>query len=452
MKRVLFFAYYFPPTGGAGVQRAVKFVKYLPEFGYQCSVVAGLDSKLFVNLELDHSLHESLNCYISRITLNRFEAFQYKIFNQTLRRYFPFAAMRWWKTSARRALEHAVKESKPDVIITTVSPFMSADVTADIARKYNIPWVLDMRDPWALDPINYYPSYLHYTSDLRNMHRACKSANAVIMNTPDSLKALRDTFADVDQQKTFCITNGWDDEDFVASVRNYQLADGPLKIVHTGVFHTQNALKLDPASRKAFGVKEHRIMDCLRYSAGNPHLLARTPFYLLKSIRQLIDAEKIQKNDIKLIFAGANTSSDIEMARKFNLEDVVEFKGYLNHDDSVNLLSDSDVLFLPLHIPTKGSRNPLIVPGKVYEYMASGKPILSLVPEGDCRNFLERYGNSFICDPADCDSISNTIVDIVSRRKNKVLNEQMNVEFTNQFKRKELSVKLKQVLDFAIEK
>ena len=432
------------------MQRAVKFVKYLPQFGYQCAVVAGSDSKMFVNLELDHSLHEQLNCDIYRIKLNWFEAFQYKIFKPMLRRYLPAVAMRWWNTSAKRALEQAVKESKPDVIFTTVSPFMSANVTACIAGKYNIPWVLDMRDPWALDPINYYPSYLHYAADLHNMRRACRSADAVIMNTPDSLKALRDTFTDIDQQKTFCITNGWDDEDFAESTRDSQFADGPLKIVHTGVFHTQNALKLDPASRKAFGIKEHGIMDCLRYSVGNPHLLARTPFYLLKSIRQLIDNGKIQKKDIRLIFAGANTPSDIEMARKFDLEDIVEFKGYLNHDDSVKLLGDSDVLFLPLHVPLKGSENPLIVPGKMYEYMASGKHILGLVPKGDCRNFLNEYGNATVVEPNDVDSIAHAILRLKEKKAESSLDVPCNIEFLNKFERRNLTSPLADVFNFVL--
>jgi hypothetical protein len=120
-----------------------------------------------------------------------------------------------------------------------------ACVAESLSKKYHIPWVLDMRDPWALDPINGYATIWHYYRDLYAMKRACQSANAVIMNTPDSLDAAKAAFPNIESKKFMSITNGWDAEDFKGFSYSTVFHDSakPMKLVHTGVFHTRSASK-----------------------------------------------------------------------------------------------------------------------------------------------------------------------------------------------------------------
>ena len=94
MKRLLIFSYYFPPTGGAGVQRAVNFVKNLPDLGFDCYVLAGTDKNFCFNLNKDNSLDCISNEKVFRITLNKFENLQSKIFPGFIKRYLPSIALR----------------------------------------------------------------------------------------------------------------------------------------------------------------------------------------------------------------------------------------------------------------------------------------------------------------------------------------------------------------------
>ncbi len=450
MKKLLFFAYYFPPTGGAGVQRAVKFVKYLPEFGYKCAVLSSGEETFKYNLKEDQTLGEKIDAEIFRIKLNKSEQKHSKLYPSALKRYMPGITMKWWKSSAQRSMQEAIDKFEPEVIMVTVSPFMAAEVTMEVAAKNNIPWVLDMRDPWALDPINFYSSKLHYLSDLKKMKKACLNATAVIMNTPNSLRYLKKAFPEVDPHKCFCVTNGWDSDDF----ENFDTTEDTdtataLKIVHTGLFHTNYAQKVDPSSRKILTGKGKNLMDYLRYNSGKTHLLARTPYYLFQAAKNLIDSGRITKNDLLFTFAGVASPADKKLSGLFDMSDIVKWTGYLGHNRSIHLLKNADVLFLPLHICRNGQ--PLIVPGKTYEYMAAKKPILALVPEGDCRNFTKEYRNSFICDPTDCNAISDAITCMIKQKKeNTLVNRKLNNSFVDQFQRKVLTEKLKTVLEFAI--
>src|SRR5205823_1977284 len=84
------------------------------------------------------------------------------------------------------------------------------------------------------------------------------------------------------------------------------------------------------------------------------------------------------------------------------MSNCIRFSGYVSHHESVELIRTADLLFLPMHNLPAGKRSR-IVPGKTYEYMATGRPILAAVPEGDARDYLEKSGTAFICKPDDVD-------------------------------------------------
>ncbi len=86
--------------------------------------------------------------------------------------------------------------------------------------------------------------------------------------------------------------------------------------------------------------------------------------------------------------------------------------GYLDHPEAVSLIRSADLLFLPMHDLPQGVR-ATIVPGKTYEYMASGRPVFAAVPEGDARDILRAAGTAFICRPADDTAMAEIISDRV---------------------------------------
>jgi len=452
MKSVLFLAYYYPPMGGAGIQRVVKFIRYLPDYGYVPVAVAGTgrEDKRISNDDTLLSQVESATTY--RVELTEREKRLRRFCLNKFNRWIPGIAFKWWVAAAKRLCNEVVQIEKPEVICVTVPPYSGVEAAIAVAKKNNIPWVLDMRDPWAIDPIRFYSTWFHYRLDLADMRRACQQANAVILNTPRALATLKDRFPELPPNKLFCITNGWDKNDFNGNTipATQKGLSGPLTIAHTGVFLTRPAIEMDPSSRKILGIRGSKFLETLKYSFGQSHLLARSPYYLLKALRLLLDSGKISENDVHLVFIGDLTQEDKNLVAMFDLSNIVEFKGYVSHQESIRCLTSSDVGFLAVHKPLNG-QPPLTIPGKIYEYMAIKKPILALVPPGDARDFLRQSGLGFICEPTNVEMIGQTLLDLLRRHRSTAeLAVEVDEKFIQQFERRILTKRLAEVLNFAI--
>lgn len=439
MKKALILAYFYPPIGGGGVQRTVKFVKYLPEFGYEPVVITGTGT------ESEFPEDTELEKEVSGVC--RYDI-QFSKSEKLLGSYLRGSIGRWtntsmlcWLKAAGRTLEVVIEKEKPDILFVTTSPFPAAKVIGEVSRRFGIPYVLDMRDPWALDPITRYPTKMHYYLNLMDMRRACRRASAVIMNTPGALNAAVNAFRDIEQDKMFCITNGWDYRDFQTPRQNSNNSNKVLTIVHTGLFRTKIAKKYQ---------QDRNPLRFLRYSVSQIDLLSRTPHYLFEAHRMLVRKNLINPKDIKCIFAGDVTEEDRELVLKHQVGDIVEFTGYLNHKQSIDLLNAADVLFLPLHELGDG-KAPLIVPGKTYEYLASRKPILACVPKGDARDFVRKSGLGFACEPSDVNQIAEMILKLLEQHKSpEGIKLQPNDDFINQFERRRLTQKLADVFDYVL--
>lgn len=452
MRKVLILAYYYPPLGGAGVQRIAKFVKYLPDYGFAPIVVAGTGSedKQISNDETLLSQVESATTYRVELTKGEERLRQFCL-NKFVKR-IPGIPFKWWVAAAKRLCHKVVQIEKPKAICVTVSPFPAVKAAEEVAKKHGIPWVVDMRDPWAIDPLRFYSTWFHYRLDLKTMRHTCHEANAVIMNTPRALAALKDRFPESPSNKLFCITNGWDRQDMDIRITR-KAARNPgkaLNIIYVGGFLTRAAFSIDPISKKLLGVKSNRLFDLVKFSLGKSNLLARSMYYLLKALRLLLDAGKISNNDIHLILVGNLTQEDKNLVSMFGLESMVEYKGFVSHEESIRYLASADVTFLAVHKPLNG-QPPLTIPEKTYEYMAMNKPILALVPPGDARDFVRQSGLGFTCDPTNVEEIAQTLLDLLHKyRSTAELAVEVDEKFIQQFERRILTKKLAEVLNFAI--
>jgi len=448
LTKVLFLTYFFPPAGGAGVQRPVKFLKYLPVFGFEAEVVAGDGSG--IELGRDATLADECPAVkVHPVEMTWWERAAARACRLAGARWVPWYAegLSPWMAAARRRARRALVESRAKIIFATASPFSIADVACALARESGLPWVLDLRDPWALDPIHTYPTYGHYQSARRRMRRACESADAVILNTPNAAEAFRREFPSVEAGKVFCIPNGYDPDDLPARPpsRGEQPPGRPLTIAHSGLFHTARAKRLDPAAREELGVRRLSLLDGLRFRPGVAELLARSPYYLFKAVRKLLDDGAIGHEDIRLHFIGLASEEDKGLAGRFRLEGVVNWAGYLPHQEALEKLARADVLFLPLHAVANG--DPLIVPGKTYEYLALERPILGAVPPGDCRDILERSGLARVCAPTDADGIAAAVLELVREHRAGSIRVNPDRGFIRSFERKRLTGRLAEVFD-----
>jgi hypothetical protein len=419
MTRILFISHFFPPTGGAGVQRSSKFVKYLPHFGFSSVVLTGHsdpnsrwspeDRSLLLDLPAD------LQIFRAKLTPGDQQRSDFHL----LRRNAYLSAGR-----------EAIRDHSPELIFVTMSPFQDARIAAELAGEFGLPWVADLRDPWALDEFQIYRTAWHRREEMKKMRSALASASGIIMNTPVAMQRLISAFPAFKDRPVTSITNGFDSEDFPQGetrVRNERF-----RIVHTGTFHTKLGLnqKLKSTIYKTLG-KCH----------SGVRLLPRSPYYLLRALESIAARDPRILEEIEVVFAGVSSDEDRQLIAESKVVGNITMTGYLGHDESVRHTRTADLLFLPLHSVAAGDQSS-IVPGKTYEYIASGNPILAALPEGDAKTFVEDAGNSRVVDPADVLGMERGIRHFYDEWKNGTVVHQRDASQVRKYERRHLTGEL----------
>ena len=427
MKKILFIAYFFPPIGGGGVQRSISFSRHLPSEGYLPVIVAGPGQPdRWARAPYDASLLDKIPSYLK---IYRISTPPPTNENHTMNRlcrwlYLPKPFPKWWIRSAIAIGEKAIVDEDISLIYATMNPFESADIASYLSIKYNIPWVADLRDPWALDEMTVYPTFIHRKLELLKMKNLLPSASLIIMNTPESTKLLKKTFPLFNNKKVITITNGFDEINFSDAVDN--TGDCSFKIVHSGALHLELGLK---HNNKKWWYK------ALKGSRSQVDILTRSHTVLFDALQKWFDRCSDAKKDIKVIFIGKLTEADNLLIKKSSIYENVILKGYLPHTENIKILRTADLLFLPMHNLPPEERSS-IIPGKTYEYMASGRPILAAVPNGDARDFLSKCGTSFICYPDDIEGMIKIISMVHNSWKNNIKVTYPDWKYIYQFERK----------------
>ncbi len=372
-RSLLYLSYLFPPRGGAGVQRSLKFAKYLPDFGWQPLIVAnGGRANDGVTQMHDDTLLRDLPSQ----TIVRYTQHESKIEPRWRRALNPTDTSSWWIDPAIRTAEELLQHYSPSAILVTMSPFTAAEAGVRLKRKTNLPLILDLRDPWALDETKIYPTRYHAWRDHAAMSRALHQADLVIMNTPQSALAVRNTFNLPRQTRIISLTNGFDEADFSTTSAPVPPAEpNTLRIVHTGLFHAEWAQIWDDLLAKK------GLINKIKHPRRPINLWTRTPRYLLQAMQRAA-------GKFELILVGELTPADKQMLESSPLRPQIKILGYRSHEESVAWLKSADLLFLPLHTPLDGGP-ALIVPGKAYEYLGARRPILAMGPPGDMRRFIQ---------------------------------------------------------------
>jgi glycosyltransferase involved in cell wall biosynthesis len=390
-------AYYFPPIGGAGVQRTVKFVRYLPQLFYEPVVLTGGGGGRGRWSPIDDTLADEIGAVeVIRVPEERLvTAGKWRArVDGWLDLETPFA--RGW----RQGLLALGREQDVDLVYASMSPFETAEAARDLALALRVPWVADLRDPWALDEMAVYRSRFHRARALRRMRRILSQADAVVMNTGEAAARLRafPEFAGVD---VAVVTNGFDPEDFAGS--HVPTATGPFRIVHTGYLHTDLGREVESRGR---------LRRLIGGAVDGVNILARSHHYLLEAIDRLHASGAPGASQIELHLAGSLTDEDREAARR----PFVRMHPYLSHRESIKLMRGADLLFLPMHDLPDGQR-ATIVPGKTYEYLASNRPLLAAVPDGDARDLLDQAGSALLCRPTDVPGMARILEEQVERKR-----------------------------------
>jgi glycosyltransferase involved in cell wall biosynthesis len=433
MRRLLFLAYHFPPQGGAGTQRAVKFARDLPGLGYAPVIITGAETTDGRWTPRDATLADELapGTEIRRIEQAPPPSGGRR---ESLARWAglpsPFAG--WWAPNAAVACMRAARERPVDAILATMSPYESGAVAAAAARKLGIPWIADLRDPWALDEMRVYPSRLHRARDMKRMRRVLGTADAIVMNTAEAATRLVAAFPELGTKHVTSIPNGWDRADFAATPA--QPASSAFRIVHTGALHTA-------MGRRGRADRLRRLLG----GTQDVDVLPRSHVFLLEAVRRLRERAPELAADLEIHLAGVTTAADREAAQ----DPAVHLHGYLPHAESVALLRSADLLFLPMHDLPPG-RRATIVPGKTYEYLAAKRPVLAAVPDGDARDLVTGVPGSIVCRPRDVRRLSDALERVLEQRRLSGRAADQEWPRSSQYERRRLSQQLVRVLDAAV--
>jgi hypothetical protein len=426
LNKVLFIAYIFPPIGGGGVQRSISFTRYLPREGYLPIIVTGpgVDTGRWTPQDLN--LIEKVPSFVK---IHRVPTPPPVNKNHVMNRiyrwlYLPIPFAKWWIRSGISIGEKAITDEDISLIYATMNPYESADIASYLSVKYNIPWVADLRDPWALDEMSVFPTFLHRKLELLKMKNSLRNASLIIMNTPESNKLLRKTFPLFENKKVITVTNGFDENHFSDNVDKE--VDYHFKIIHSGALHSDAGLKYN--QKRLW----YKIFKGSRFQVD---ILTRSHVVLFKALEKLFHRRPNIRKDFQVILIGSITETDKLIIESSSINTNVVVKGFLQHEENIEIIRTADILFLPMHNLPPGER-ATIIPGKTYEYMASGRPILAAVPNGDAKDFLSKCGTSFICSPDDVEGMIEIISKVYDAWKNKLKITDPDWNYIYQFERK----------------
>ena len=385
--RLLFHAYHFPPIGGSGGQRPLRMVSGLASLGYRPVVITGGGATEDRWAPEDPTLAEDIPSGLDvRRLATASEPEGSSRWRGRAERWL-FLRPRWSRWWIENSVDLGIQASDDvDLIYVWMQPYASAEAGAALSGRLGKPWIADLGDPWALDEMMVYPTGLHRRRDLARMGALLGTASAIVMSTPEAVHRLVAEFPRLRDRPVVAIPNGFAAEDFSSPVPERR--DGAFRIVHTGYLHTE------------LGLQQRRSQPIRRALGGSVpglDILTRSHIHLVDAVNRVVETDASLAGMIELHLAGVMTDADREISRRCP---VVKLHGYVTHARSVELMRSADLLFLPMQNLPPGVR-ATIVPGKTYEYLASGKPILAAVPEGDAHDILQQAGNSILVRPDD---------------------------------------------------
>ena len=373
-RRLLFHSYHFPPIGGSGAQRPLRMARFLHEHGYDPVVVTGGGATADRWAPEDETLLAEIPGGLEIVRLPAAgEPEGSSRWRGRAERWLFLRPRwsRWWIDGSTQLGLEAGRDA--DLIYVWMQPYDSAFAGAELSRRLGKPWVADLGDPWALDEMMVYPSALHRRRDLARMGSLLGTAAAIVMSTPEAVDRLLAAFPHLSDRPVVAIPNGFAADDFDGPRPTRD--DGRFRIVHTGYLHTE------------LGLQHRRSLPLRRFLRGSVpglDILTRSHVFLVEAVNRLLGRDPSLADTLELHLAGILTEADRSVAASCP---VVTLHGYVTHGESIELMRSAELLLLPMQKLPAGTR-ATIVPGKTYEYLASGTPILAAIPDGDTRDLL----------------------------------------------------------------
>jgi len=419
-KKVLIITYYWPPAGGPGVQRWLKFVKYLPDFGIQ-PIVYIPDNPTYPIIDQELVNEVTHKAIILRNTIrepyqlaaffskNKTKKISSGIIPNTRKQTFidktllwirgnifiPDARFLWVKPSVAYLTDY-IANNEIDTIITSGPPHSLHLIGLELKQKLNIEWFADFRDPWTT--IGYHKA-LKLSSYASNKHKYLErkvldAADTIIVTSNTTKKE----FELLTATPIAVITNGYDEEQVEP-----QVMDEKFTIAHIGSF-----------------------------------LSERNPTVLWECLSELLQEDNSFTQNFRLKLIGAVSQEVLDTINKHGLADYVDNLGYLRHKEAIAHQRKSQLLLL-IEIDSPDTKS--IIPGKLFEYMVSERPIIGIGPEGsDFEAIIRETNTGVFIGYGQKELLKATLSTYYLQYKNKDLN--VNAVGLQQYSRRKLTQNL----------
>lgn len=419
--KVLIITYYWPPAGGSGVQRWLKFVKYLRVFDVE-PVVYTVDNPEYTLI--DETLHNEIpenveilkqpiwepNSLLSKIKskqketsagfLNPNPSFIEKKLHYIRANYFIPDSRKYWIKPSVRFISNYLKNNDIDLVITTGPPHSLHLIGLELQKQNSIKWIADFRDPWT--EIDYFHQ-LPLTKASLKKHELLERK---VLENADSVlvvgKTMKENFKKFNKN-IHVLTNGFDSN---LINKNLEL-DKKFTITHIGLMNAD-----------------------------------RNPLILWKVLAELLSKDKEFASDLQVKLIGKSASEVHSSIKKYELDDNVQFIGYLPHQKVLDHQRSSQVLLLVANnVPSaKG-----IITGKIFEYLQVKRPILAFAPkDGDLAEIIENTNSGIVIDFNGEEKLKKVMADLYQKFKQDKL--KVNSKNIEQYHRKNLTEQLVKII------
>ena len=417
MKKVLIVCPSYPPEGGGGTTRFLKFSKYLVDYGWQSVIVtmqtnaSGVYAPYLLKevpeiIEVHHIIQVNKAGYLYSNVQVYWKQFSAAVFRRFV---LPFLVpdqyiLRLPKTVVRSV--KLIRRKKMQVLISS-SPCHSIQLAGYLIKKITKkPWVLDFRDGWIENVFVRPKNKIKYRIEYMLEAVCLRNCDKIIVTTKEHKEKLLLFFGDILRHKIVVITNGYDTEDF----------------------------------ENTFEEQRNKLVMSYTGSLG----YNRMPTFFLESLKAATLKKLGLKKDLIVNFYGASSHRARDEVVRLGLEGLVNLKDQIKRNQCINVMVNSDIL-LDFLSAERGSDHT--ISGKLFEYLRAGKLILAFCDEGPEATLIRNTKSGVVVGTKDVDEATEIILDLYDKWRNGGLEAGSNESTVQQFDRKELTKKLASLLD-----
>ncbi len=384
MYKVLVIAYYFPPMGLSGVQRTLKFVKYMKNYNWEPIVLTAsnvgyyahdnylLEEAEKLNIEIVRVGGKDINSKLSkRGTIRIPPEIIRKIWSRINNTLFIPDNKRGWARKAIKVARELLKKESFNLIFISAPPFSSINMAVKLKKEFNLPLLIDYRDLWLGNQFAFYPTPFHKYLNRKMEYTALKIADKIVATNRKMKEKMINKYKFLSFEDIYIIPHGYDPEDF-EKIKPEKKESNKMWLTYSGMFYE-----------------------------------FITPKYLLSAFKELTIERPDIASNIELHFVGFLRNENRKLIKKLQLQEHVKEYGYLNHKDALIKIISSDVLWMMVG---RGRNADTISSGKLYEYFGTKKPVIVSVPDGALKSAAEDYKAAFITEPDNINEIKKTIL------------------------------------------